>query len=136
MYWEHTKSKQKKRDGKFWARQRNGERCFSSCQEYGAKKKFWVPMRNQTSDLRIPQSNALPLSHRDCGDEVYYKVHMTHILHTAGIRNVNSIIFVNRIRKMVSFSSGRIRIFFLCPTLMTTSFSILKVLLPVLVILL
>ena len=94
---------------------------------------------HEESNLR-PTDSAIQCSttepQRLCGDEVYYKVHMTHILHTAGIRNVNSIIFVNRIRKMVSFSSGRIRIFFLCPTLMTTSFSILKVLLPVLVILL
>ena len=26
---------------------------FSSCHERGTKKKFWVPMRNRTSDLRI-----------------------------------------------------------------------------------
>ena len=33
-------------------------------------------------------SDALPLSHRDSMvNEVYYKVHMTHILHTTGIRN-------------------------------------------------
>ena len=100
VYWEHTKSKQKKRDGKFWAQQRNEERCFSSCQEYGAKKTFWVPVWNQTSDLRIPWSDALTLSHRDSTvSEAYYKVHMICILHTAGISNVNSIIFVNRIRK-------------------------------------
>ena len=30
--------------------------------------------------------------------EVYYKVHMTHVLHTARISNVDSIMFVNRIR--------------------------------------
>ena len=41
------------------------ERCFSSCHEHATKKKFWVPMRNQTSDLQIPCSNALSLSHRD-----------------------------------------------------------------------
>ena len=28
---------------------------FSSCQERGTKKEFWVPMRNWTSDLRIPR---------------------------------------------------------------------------------
>ena len=33
---------------------------FSSCHERGTKKKFWVPMRNQTSGLRIPHSDALP----------------------------------------------------------------------------
>ena len=54
-----------KRDGKFWARLRNNERYFSSCHERGTKKKFWVPMGNQTSNLRIPRSDALPLSHRD-----------------------------------------------------------------------
>ena len=94
---------------------------------------------HEESNLR-PSDSAIQCSttepQRLCGDEVYYKVHMTHILHTAGISNVNSIIFVNIIRKMVSFSSWGIKIFFLCPTLMTTSFSILKVLLPVLVILL
>ena len=30
---------------------------FSSCRERGTKKKFWVPMRNRTSDLRIPKKN-------------------------------------------------------------------------------
>ena len=29
------------------------------------KKIFWVPKRNRTSDLLIPRSDALPLSHRD-----------------------------------------------------------------------
>ena len=38
---------------------------FSSCHECGTKKKFWVFTRNRTSDLRIPRSDALPLSHRD-----------------------------------------------------------------------
>ena len=42
-----------------------GEGCFSSCHEHGTKKKLWVSMRNQTSDLQIPCSNALSLSHRD-----------------------------------------------------------------------
>ena len=35
------------------------ERCFSSCHECGTKKKFWVPTRNWTSDLRIPRSDSL-----------------------------------------------------------------------------
>ena len=38
---------------------------FSSCHEHGTEKQFWVPMRNRTSDLWIPLSDALPLSHRD-----------------------------------------------------------------------
>ena len=34
-------------------------------------------MRNQTSDLWIPRSNALPLSHRDSTvSEVYCEVHI------------------------------------------------------------
>ena len=50
------------------------------------------------SDLR---SDALPLSHRDSTvSEVYYEVHMTRVLHTARISNVDSVMFVNRIRKM------------------------------------
>ena len=37
-------------------------------------------MRNRTSDLRI----ALPLSHKDSSvSEVYYKVQVTRVLHTA-----------------------------------------------------
>ena len=40
-----------------------------------------VPMRNQTSELRIPRFDALPLSGRDStASEVYYEVHMTRIL--------------------------------------------------------
>ena len=59
----------------------------SSCQESGAKKKSRIPMWNRTSDLRIPRSDALPLSHRDSTvSEVYYEVHMTRVLHTAKMK--------------------------------------------------
>ena len=52
-------------------------------------------MRNQTSDIQIPHSNALPLSYRDLMvSEVYYKVLMIHVLHTARISNVDSVMFV------------------------------------------
>ena len=52
---------------------------YSSCHERGTKKKS--PQRNRTSDLRIPRSDALPLSHRDSTvSEVYYEVHMTRVL--------------------------------------------------------
>ena len=45
-------------------------------------------------DLR---SDALPLSHRDSTvSEVYYEVHMTGVLHTARISNVDSVMFVDR----------------------------------------
>ena len=65
-------------------------------------------MRNRTSDLRIPRSDALPLSHRDSTvSEVYYEVHMTRVLHTARISNVDSVMFVNRIREMASFELGK-----------------------------
>ena len=86
-----------KRGGKFWACLRNKERCFSSCHKCGTNKTFWVPMRNWTSDLQMPHSDALPLSHRDSTvNEVYYEVHITCILHTARISNVNRVMFVNR----------------------------------------
>ena len=55
-------------------------------------------MRNRTSDLRILRSDALPLSHRDSTvSEVYYEVHMTRVLHTARISNVDSVMFVDRV---------------------------------------
>ena len=53
-------------------------------------------MRNQTSDLRISRSDALPLSRRDSTvSEVYFEVHMTRVLHTARISNVDSVMFVD-----------------------------------------
>ena len=58
-------------------------------------------MRNRTSHLRIPRSNALPLS------EVNYEVHMTRVLHTARISKVDSVMFINRIREMVSFELAK-----------------------------
>lgn len=54
---------------------------FLSCLELsvGQRKKIWVSMRNWTSDLPIPHSNALLLSHRDSTvSEVYHKVHVWH----------------------------------------------------------
>ena len=49
-------------------------------------------MRNRTSDLRIPRSDALPLSHRDSTlSEIYYEVHVKRVLHTARIGNVESV---------------------------------------------
>ena len=38
---------------------------FLSCHEHGTEKQFWVFMKNWTSDLWIPLSDALSLSHRD-----------------------------------------------------------------------
>ena len=49
---------------------------LSTRHERGTKKKFWVPMRNRSSDLLIPRSDALPLSHRDYTvSEIYFEVH-------------------------------------------------------------
>ena len=63
-------------------------------------------MRNQTSDLRIPRTDALSLSHRDSTvSEVYYEVHLTRVLHK--ISNVDSVMFANRIREMASFELGK-----------------------------
>ena len=65
-------------------------------------------MRNRTSDLRILRIDALPLSHRDfMVSEVYYEVHWRRVLHTARIRNVDSVMFANRIREMASFELGK-----------------------------
>ena len=35
------------------------------------------------------------------------EVHMTHVLHTVGISNFDSVMFVNRIREMVSFEFSK-----------------------------
>ena len=52
-------------------------------------------MRNRTTDLQIPRSDAVPVSHRDSTvSEVYYEVRMTRVLHTARITNVDSVMFV------------------------------------------
>ena len=64
-------------------------------------------MRNRTSNLRIPPSDVLPLSHRDSTvSEVYYEVHMACVLHTART-SVDSVMFVYRIRKMESFKLSK-----------------------------
>ena len=55
-------------------------------------------MRNRTSDLRIPRSNALPLTHSNsAAREIYYEVHMTRVLYTVRISSVDSVMFVNKI---------------------------------------
>ena len=41
--------------------------------------------------------------------EVYYKVHLTPVLNTTRISNVDSIMFVNRIIEIVSFELSRDR---------------------------
>ena len=61
-------------------------------------------MRNQTSD---PIGfDALPLSHRDSTvSEVYYKVHMTRVLDTARMNNVDSVMFVGQIVDQIVLSN-------------------------------
>ena len=61
---------------------------------------------HEESNLRPSDlcSDALPLSHKDSlVSEVYYEVLITHVLHTARICNVDSIIFLIEIVEMVSF---------------------------------
>ena len=55
-------------------------------------------MRNRTSDLRIPRSDALTTEpQRIHGErEVYNEVRMTRVLHIARISNVDSVLFVDR----------------------------------------
>ena len=55
-------------------------------------------MRNRTSDPRIPSSDALPLSHRDSGEQVS--------LLLGSAMSIASC-FVQRTRKMVSFKLGK-----------------------------
>ena len=59
---------------------------FLTCHECRTKEKFWVPLRNQTSDLRISQSDALPLSHRDSTvSKAHCEVVYIHIQHLSCI---------------------------------------------------
>ena len=54
-------------------------------------------MGNRASNLRIPRSDALPLSHRDSTvSEVHYEAHMTRVLYIARISSVDSVMFVDR----------------------------------------
>ena len=65
-------------------------------------------MRNQTPDLRIPRSDAtllIQLIHTDSTvSEIYYEIHMTRVLHTARISHDDSVMILNRIREILSFS--------------------------------
>ena len=71
----------------------------------GKRENSEFPLRNRASDLRIPRSDAL--SHRDSTvSEVYYEVHMTRVLHTARISNVDSVMFVDRYKRDGKFLSS------------------------------
>ena len=65
------------------------------------KEQILYPHEESNSDFRIPRSNALPLSHRDSMvSEVYYEVHMTRVLHTTRISNVDSVMFVDSLSRV------------------------------------
>ena len=52
---------------RFWVRVLNLEKdVFCLVMSVGQKKNSGVCLKNQTSDLQIMHSNALPMSHRDC----------------------------------------------------------------------
>ena len=54
-------------------------RSFSSCYKLRTKEKFRFPIRNQTSDLWIPRSDAVPLSFRElCGVRGHFWIHTWH----------------------------------------------------------
>ena len=65
------------------------------------KNKFLGP--HEESNLS-PSDSALQCSTLS---EVNYEVHMTRVLHTARISKVDSVMFVNRIREMVSFELAK-----------------------------
>ena len=70
---------------------------FLSCHKSGTRKNSESPWGIEPQTFGILSSDALPLSHRDSAvSEVYYEVHMTRVLHTTRISNVNSIMFVDR----------------------------------------
>ena len=58
-----------------------------------------IPSPHEESNVTPSESAlcALPLSHRDSTvSEVYYEVHSTRVLHAARIRNIDSVIFIDR----------------------------------------
>ena len=77
---------------------------------------------HEESNLRPSDSDALLLNHKDSlVSEVYFKVNTTFVLYTARMSNVDSVTFVNRMKKKVIF-------FF--PTLVTRCKTSLSVSLP------
>ena len=76
---------------------KNYERCVFVSSRPWDKENILGPHQEwnlRPSDLR---SDVLALSHRDSAvSEVYYEVHMTRVLHTARISNVDSVMFLDR----------------------------------------
>ena len=76
---------------------KNYERCVFVSSRPWNKENILGP--HQESNLRPSdlRSDVLALSHRDSSvSEVYYEVHMTRVLHTARISNVDSVMFLDR----------------------------------------
>ena len=76
---------------------KNYERCVFVSSRPWDKENILGP--HQESNLRPSdlRSDVLALSHRDSSvSEVYYEVHMTRVLHTARISNVDSVMFLDR----------------------------------------
>ena len=73
------------------------------------QRKFWVLMRNWTSNLQIPCSHVLPLNHRDSMvSKGHYKFHIWHISCTLlGSALLIAPHFVNRGWNMVSFKLSK-----------------------------
>ena len=72
------------------------ERCFFHLvTSVGQRKNSESPQEIKPQTFRFC-ALILYLSHRDSTvSKVYYKVYMTHVLHTARISNVNNIMFVD-----------------------------------------
>ena len=63
-------------------------------------------MGNRTSHLRIPRSDALPLSRRDSMvSKAHYEGHLTSVLHTARVSNIFSVMFCNMSLNLVMGSA-------------------------------
>ena len=63
----------------FTKKKKKREGCFIVLSRAWIKKKFWVPMRNRTSDVRIPRSDAQKLSHKhSMVSKALYEVHVWH----------------------------------------------------------
>ena len=76
---------------------KNYERCVFVSSRPWDKENILGP--HQESNLRPSdlRSDVLALSLRDSSvSEVYYEVHMTRVLHTARISNVDSVMFLDR----------------------------------------
>ena len=77
----------------------------------GQRKKILSPHKElnlRPSDSMLQCSTTEPIE--TTVSEVYYEVHMTHVLHTARVGNVSSIMFVNRLREKsgVKFLSAEV----------------------------